>query len=29
MGMGKKRDVLTSLIYEKYIKSEIPEEGWD
>lgn len=29
MGMVKKRDTLANLIYEKYIRSEIPEEGWD
>jgi hypothetical protein len=29
VGMGKKRDLLMALIYEKYLKSPIPEEGWD
>lgn len=29
MGSGKKRDLLMSLIYEEYLKSPIPESGWD
>ncbi len=27
--LSKRRDMITGLIYEKYLKSEIPEEGWD